>query len=78
MSKRLDDSWTNWSKPLNLGDKINTDEMDIYYTIPASGDYAYFSSGLTYFGKNDLYRIKLPKEARPEFVDIKNLWQARL
>jgi outer membrane protein OmpA-like peptidoglycan-associated protein len=71
MSKRLDDSWTNWSKPLNLGDKINTDEMDIYYTIPASGDYAYFSSGLTYFGKNDLYRIKLPKEARPEFVDIK-------
>ena len=71
MSKRLDDTWTNWSKPLNLGDKINTDEMDIYYTIPASGDYAYFSSGVTYFGKNDLYRIKLPKEARPEYVDIK-------
>lgn len=71
MSKRLDDSWTNWSKPLNLGSKINTDEMDIYYTIPASGDYAYFSSGVTYFGKNDLYKIKLPKEARPEYVDIK-------
>jgi outer membrane protein OmpA-like peptidoglycan-associated protein len=73
MSKRLDDTWTNWSKPLNLGDKINTDEMDIYYTIPAAGDYAYFSSGLTMFGNNDLYRIKLPKEARPEFVDIKKI-----
>ena len=71
MSKRLDDTWMNWSKPLNLGDKINSDEMDIYYTIPASGDYAYFSSGITYYGKNDLYRIRLPKEARPEFVDIK-------
>ena len=71
MSKRLDDTWTNWSKPLNLGYKINSDEMDIYYTIPASGDYAYFSSGITQYGKNDLYRIKLPKEARPEFVDIK-------
>lgn len=71
MSKRLDETWTNWSKPLNLGDKINTDEMDIYYTIPAAGDYAYFSSGLTMYGKNDLYRIKLPKEARPEYVDIK-------
>ena len=70
MSKRLDDSWTNWSKPLNLGNKINTEEMDIYYTIPAAGDYAYFSSGLSYFGKNDLYRIRLPKEARPEYVDI--------
>lgn len=70
MTKRLDDTWTNWSKPINLGNKINTDEMDIYYTIPAAGDYAYFSSGQSYFGKNDLYRIKLPKEARPEFVDV--------
>lgn len=73
MSKRLDNSWTNWSPPLNLGDKINSDEMDIYYTIPASGDYAYFSSGITVFGNNDLYRIKLPKEARPEYVDVKKL-----
>ncbi len=70
MTKRLDNTWTNWSKPLNLGDKINTDEMDIYYTIPASGDYAYFSSGKTYFGLNDLYRIKLPREIRPEPVEI--------
>ncbi len=70
MSKRLDESWTNWSMPLNLGAKINSEEMDIYYTIPASGDYAYFSSGNSYFGKNDLYKIKLPKEARPDFVDI--------
>lgn len=73
MSKRLDDSWTNWSKPLNLGDKINTDGIDIYYTIPASGDYAYFSSGRTMYGLNDLYRIKLPKEIRPDFVDTKKL-----
>ncbi len=73
MSKRLDDTWTNWSKPLNLGDKINSDEMDIYYTIPAAGDYAYFSSGKTMFGMNDLYRIRLPKEIRPEFVDMKKL-----
>lgn len=76
MSKRLDNSWTNWSKPLNLGDKINTDEMDIYYTIPASGDYAYFSSGKTYFGLNDLYRIRLPREIRPEPVDINRLVSA--
>ncbi len=73
MSKRLDDTWTNWSKPLNLGDKINSDEMDIYYTIPAAGDYAYFSSGKTMFGMNDLFRIRLPKEIRPEFVDMKKL-----
>ncbi|HRH57224.1 MAG TPA: OmpA family protein [Chitinophagales bacterium] len=73
MSKRLDDTWTNWSKPLNLGAQINSDEMDIYYTIPASGDYAYFSSGKTMYGLNDLYRIHLPKEIRPDFVDAKKL-----
>ena len=73
MSKRLDDTWTNWSKPLNLGDKINTNGLDIYYTIPASGDYAYFSSGRTMYGLNDLYRIKLPKEIRPEYVDTKKI-----
>lgn len=73
MSKRLDNTWTNWTKPLNLGEKINSEEMDIYYTIPAAGDYAYFSTGKTMFGLNDLYRIKLPKEIRPEFVDVKKL-----
>lgn len=70
MTKRLDNSWTKWSKPLNLGPRINSTEMDIYYTIPASGDYAYFSSGRTMFGLNDLYRIKLPPEARPEPVNL--------
>ncbi len=72
MTKRLDNTWTKWSKPLNLGPKINSPQMDIYYTIPAAGDYAYFSSGRSYFGLNDLFRIKLPKEARPEPVNLPN------
>ncbi|QQR98316.1 MAG: PD40 domain-containing protein [Sphingobacteriales bacterium] len=72
VSKRLDNTWTNWSEPLNLGTKINTDEIDIYYTITSNGEYAYFSSGKSYFGKNDLYRIKLPKEIQPEPVIINN------
>ena len=70
MSKRLDDSWQFWSEPLNLGDQINTKFEDYYYTIPASGDYAYFSSQIgPYGGKQDfadIYRIKLPKEIRPD------------
>jgi hypothetical protein len=72
VSKRLDNTWTNWSVPLNLGTKINTEEIDIYYTITSNGEYAYFSSGKSYFGKNDLYRIKLPKEIQPEPVIINN------
>ncbi len=73
MTKRLDNSWMNWSEPINLGDKINTPKMDIYYSIPPQSDYIYYSSEESYYGLNDLYRIKLPKEARPEPVDLNKI-----
>ena len=44
VSKRLDDSWQNWTEPENLGALINTDGPDGFFTIPASGNYAYFCS----------------------------------
>jgi len=67
VTRRLDDSWTNWSEPQNLGSTINTPGFDAYYSIPASGEYAYFSSTN---GKNgqDVYRIKLEQEAKPRPV----------
>lgn len=70
MSKRLDDTWLNWSEPLNLGKKINSKNDDFYYTIPASGDYAYFSSRENSMGGADLFRIKLPKEIQPDPVTL--------
>ena len=30
-SVRQDDSWTNWSTPQNLGNKINTPKFDAYF-----------------------------------------------
>ncbi|MFN0276560.1 MAG: OmpA family protein [Chitinophagales bacterium] len=70
MSKRLDDTWLNWSEPVNLGKKINSKADDFYYTIPASGDYAYFSSRESEYGKSDIYRIKLPEEIQPDPVAL--------
>ncbi len=37
-SKRLDDSWMNWSEPVNLGKPINTAALDFYFTIDAQGN----------------------------------------
>lgn len=68
MSRRLDESWENWSEPQNLGAEINTPGNDYNYTIPASGDYAYFSSDYMSLGQSDLFRIRLPEEARPDPV----------
>lgn len=74
-TRRLDDSWTNWSVPKNIGKSINTVSKDGYYTISAKGDYAYFVStaGTTneaeYDANNeDIYRISLEKEAKPDPV----------
>jgi outer membrane protein OmpA-like peptidoglycan-associated protein len=68
LSRRLDDSWIKWSEPLNLGPTINSGRDEYYYTIPATGDYAYFSSDLS--GNPDLYRIRLPRAARPDPVTL--------
>ncbi|MHA8063988.1 OmpA family protein [Aquirufa aurantiipilula] len=64
MSKRLDNSWTNWRTPINLGGPINTEEYDAYYSLSAKGDFAYFLSSKSSLGKKDIFRIAI--EAEPE------------
>lgn len=51
VSKRLDDTWTNWSEPENLGAAINSPGMDVYFS--KQGDFGYFSS------KGDIYKVRL-------------------
>ncbi|MCX6164607.1 MAG: OmpA family protein, partial [Ignavibacteriae bacterium] len=68
MSKRLDDTWKNWSTPINLGNTINTKEDDQEYYITAKGDYAYFASSDNSFGEIDIFRIKLPEKVKPKPV----------
>lgn len=68
MAKRLDNTWTNWTEPLNLGTEVNTPEWDVYYSIDAKGDYAYFSSSKTNGTNLDIFSIKLPPQAKPEDV----------
>lgn len=68
LSKRLDDTWTNWSKPQNLGSEINSPMWEAYFSLPASGEYAYIvaNQGVS----DDIFRIKLSPEFKPEPVVI--------
>ncbi len=68
ISRRLDESWTNWSEPSNLGPPINSTGTDAYYSVPASGDYAYYVSNHEGLGKNDIFKIALPVPVKPEPV----------
>lgn len=68
MSRRLDDTWMNWTEPVNLGGEINTPSFDAYLMVSASGDTAYFSSvhgsAARGFGKSDIWKIALPQHLR--------------
>jgi OOP family OmpA-OmpF porin len=68
VTRRLDDSWTNWSRPENLGPDINTPTNDSGFVIPASGDYAYFTSAEDSYGRSDIFRTRLPESMRPRPV----------
>ncbi len=68
LTRRLDDTWEHWSEPQNLGPGLNTPGWDAYYTIPASGDYAYFISTESSLGQGDVFRVKLPESLKPKPV----------
>jgi outer membrane protein OmpA-like peptidoglycan-associated protein len=67
-TKRLDDTWLNWSTPVNLGSTINTVGDDANYSIAASGYYAYMVSTRNAIGGSDIVRIKLKDEIKPNPV----------
>jgi outer membrane protein OmpA-like peptidoglycan-associated protein len=68
MSRRLSESWNQWSEPVNLGLGVNTVGFDAYYTLPASGDYGYMVSNIKSEGLTDIIRFKLPETVKPDPV----------
>jgi outer membrane protein OmpA-like peptidoglycan-associated protein len=68
-SKRLDDTWQNWSAPLNLGPEVNSKDWDAYYTVAAAGEYAYLVSNQNGTeGSKDIFKIALVSKFKPEPV----------
>lgn len=65
-----EDSWTEWSKPVNLGKEINSADDDWGYKISFKGDSAFFAAKnrQSGFGDWDLYSVTLPEIAKPEKV----------
>ncbi|CAN5403339.1 hypothetical protein BH10BAC4_BH10BAC4_00740 [soil metagenome] len=69
VSTRLDDTWTNWSTPQNMGPDINSKLDDLFFNIPSTSDYAYYSRGITE-DNTDIFRVKLPVYRNPEPIVI--------
>ena len=68
VSKRLrEDSWTEWSEPVNLGKAINGVGSDWGYRVNTAGTTAYFAAENLPggHGQSDIYAHELPQALRP-------------
>jgi len=65
VTKRLDDTWTKWSEPENLGPEINSPLEDLFFNIPAASEFAYYSRGVSETN-TDIFRVKLPILRSPD------------
>ncbi|KYG73066.1 OmpA family protein [Roseivirga echinicomitans] len=61
VSNRKGSSWTDWTKPVNLGAEMNTAGVELGYAIPKLGELAYFSSTQNSEGFGDIFGFPLNK-----------------
>jgi outer membrane protein OmpA-like peptidoglycan-associated protein len=67
VSKRLDDTWTNWSDPVNLGIGINTVNNEWEFKVTTDGKKGYFSKESS-GGDIDIFITDLPDAYQPDKV----------
>ncbi|MCB9047859.1 MAG: OmpA family protein [Lewinellaceae bacterium] len=65
--RRLDEGWSKWTLPLNLGANVNSREDDLFLSMPASGFPVYLLRP-TEEGTLSLYESELPDSLLPQPV----------
>ena len=61
MSRRTGDRWTDWSRPINLGEEVNTPDFDAYFALDTAGKRAVFSSAPSPEEWGNLYIVDADK-----------------
>lgn len=59
-SERLDDTWTLWSTPKNLGPKINNEDNQSFFTLTQRGE-VFYTSDEGRNGDLNMYSLVLPE-----------------
>lgn len=65
ISRRLDESWTKWSNPVNLGSGINTKRSENSISLAATGDTACIVSSSAENDIEGIYFVCLNEDQRP-------------
>ena len=64
-AKRLDDTWTRWSVPENLGQPINSKDEETYFSVTSDFEVIYFESYKKRALNRNIFRAKLPERFKP-------------
>ncbi|MGB9771205.1 MAG: OmpA family protein [Candidatus Kapaibacteriota bacterium] len=64
LTRRLDDTWLNWSEPVSI-DLFNSEWDENSLSLNITGDTAYFTSGDTLEKREGIYFAELPEKFRP-------------
>jgi OOP family OmpA-OmpF porin len=59
-SERLDESWVNWSEPVNMGANVNSEARELYYSTYPSQKFALFTSTRDSDGYGDIRYYQPP------------------
>jgi outer membrane protein OmpA-like peptidoglycan-associated protein len=65
VTTRLDDGWTNWSTPVNMGDNINSSGRELYFRPQAELGLAVFTTTINSDGYGDI-RMYKPDQPFPK------------
>jgi hypothetical protein len=76
VSRRLDNTWTNWSKPENLGPGINSSFDDFSFNYNPLSRYAYFARGFS-SQNTDIYKVDLTRLFKHDDAQIAEIGQTR-
>ncbi len=64
VTRRLDDTWTNWSEPENMGPGVNSKDDDIFFYTDPKGEYSYYAKSVE-GGDANIYAINMPELFKP-------------
>jgi outer membrane protein OmpA-like peptidoglycan-associated protein len=70
MVKRLDDTWTNWTEPINIGKPFNTKAWDAYFSIGDNGIMGYVATNNKHSLPSTLGGADIECDTLPQFLRL--------
>ncbi|MEP5613965.1 MAG: OmpA family protein [Cyclobacteriaceae bacterium] len=72
-STRLDDSWRNWSEPVNIGAPVNTSGSETSFSFLGNDEWAYYVSSQDSDGYGDIQKIKIRTDIEEDTTSVEEV-----